>query len=269
MGEHPIGGSMNELLFHSRMFLDITITAFIIYQIYRLIAHTRTIPVVLGIFLLFGLYGVSRLIPLKTVQFIFETLSNYLIIGVLIVLQPELRRLFYRIGQTNILKNLFPRTSLPLEIFLAAVVELAETKTGALFVLVNKIGLNQIVEGGIVLNAQISRELLLAIFYEENPLHDGAVVIDGSTVLSAASYLPLSDSPQLKKTHGARHRSGLGISEESDALSVIVSEEKGKISVCYNGILHSHVDTVTLKSILLAYNNNRLSEEMDIIFKIG
>lgn len=258
---------MDELIFHVRIFLDIVITTFIIYQIYRLIAHTRTIPIVMGFVILLMLYGASRVVPLKTVQFIFEALSNYLIIAILIILQPELRRLFYRIGESNYFKNVLPQSSLPIETFFSAVTELAETKTGALFVLTNKIGLNQIIEGGIVLNAQLSRELLMSIFYEENPLHDGAVIIDGEMVLSAASYLPLSDSPQLKKTHGARHRSGLGITEESDAMSVIVSEEKGKISVCYSGILYPNLDTVIFKSILQAYNNNRLSDELEILFK--
>lgn len=258
---------MDEFIFYLRIFLDISLTSFIIYQIYRLIAHTRTIPIVMGFIILLFVYGISRLIPLRTVQFIFEALSNYLIIGVLIILQPELRRLFYRIGESNYFRNIIPHSSLPIELFFSTIIELAENKTGALFVLTNTVGLNQIIEGGIVLNAQLSRELLLSIFYEENPLHDGAVIIKGETVLSAASYLPLSDSPQLKKTHGARHRSGLGITEESDAMSVIVSEEKGKISVCYNGILYPNVDSVMFKSILQAYNNNRLSDELEILFK--
>lgn len=250
------------------IFIDIILVAFLIYQGYRILSRSRAVPVLFGFTIFLAFFWVSQRLHLDTLSWIFENVSTYLIIAVIVVLQPELRRIFYRMGEGRLFKGLFANiTTVPVEDISQALMQLATEKTGAIIILVNKVGLNPLIEGGIQLHANLSRELLLSIFYDKNPLHDGAVVIEGRSILAAATYLPLSSSPQLKRTHGARHRAGLGIAEESDALSLIVSEEKGKISVAYLGELKENIDGVVLKSILVAFNNNKLAEEWGIVFK--
>jgi len=244
-----------------RNIIDIFLVFIFIYYIYKLIRHTRATPVIMGMTILFVISIVSKFLKLETVTWIFEGFSAYVLIAIIVILQPELRRLFYRLGETRLYRLLFQTRNVPIEEILQACQQMMEDKTGALMVIVNHIGLRHLAEGGIPLQANLTRELLISIFYGENPLHDGAVIIEGSQVISAATYLPLSTSNQLKKTHGARHRAGLGISEESDALSIVVSEEKKKISLCYMGEIRENVDPVKLKSLLTAFNNDRLNNE--------
>ncbi len=249
------------LLTDGRAWVDIALVAFLLYQVYRLVAQSRAVPILIGLLLFILLSPVSRFLRLETLGYIFEIFSNFLVIAVIVTLQPELRRMFYQLGQAGWVRSFMTGYQIPVEEISTAVQTFAEQKTGALLVLVNKTGLKQLSESGIPLHARLSRELLLAIFYEKNPLHDGAVIIEGMTVASAATYLPLSSSTQLKRTHGARHRAGLGITEESDALSIIVSETTGHISCCFLGEMRENVDVNTLKSFLTAFNGNRLNEE--------
>lgn len=247
--------------------IDILLVTVLAYQAYRLLRHSRATPVLIGMAILFIISLFSRLVQLETVTWLFESVSSYILITVIVILQPELRRMFYQIGQARWYRLLFKAQEIPVDEILQASHQLAEEKTGALIVVVNQIGLRHISEGGIMLQGKVSRELLLSIFYGKNPLHDGAVILEGSQLISAATYLPLSSSTKLKKTHGARHRAGLGISEESDALAIIVSEEKGKISLCYMNDLQENIDTIKLKSLLTAFNNDRLDEEWASFFK--
>lgn len=256
------------LQFGIKDMFDILIVTILIYQVYRLLSRTRAIPVLIGLTLIFVLSIISRFFALHTVGWLFDVLSNFLIIAMIVALQPELRRLFYNLGQIGWIRSLVSVNQLPVDDILSAVTQMGEDKTGALLVIVNKIGLRQLVEGGIVLQAKISRELLMSIFFEKNPLHDGAVIIQGGNIVSAACYLPLSSSDQLKRTHGARHRAGLGISEESDALSIIVSEEKGWISVAFMGELREKLDGQALKNLLYAFNANRLEDEWENLFQV-
>ncbi|MES0488586.1 MAG: diadenylate cyclase CdaA [Leptospirales bacterium] len=246
--------------------IDILLVAFITYQIIRLLRHTRATPVFIGLALLLTVSVISRILQLETVNWIFESISGYILIAMIVILQPELRRIFYTIGQTRWYRLLFQTREVPVDEIYQAGMQLSEVKTGALFVLVNKIGLKHISEGGIAIDAKLTKELLVSIFYGQNPLHDGAIIIEGNQILSAATYLPLSNSDQLKKTHGARHRAGLGISEESDCLALVVSEEKGWITACYLGEMKEKVDHVKLKSLLMAFNSDRLSEEWNTLF---
>lgn len=249
-----------------RNLIDIFLVALFIYYIYKLIRHTRATPVIIGMAILFVVSLFSRLLGLETVTWIFEGFSAYVLIAIIVILQPELRRLFYRLGETRLYRLLFQTRNIPIDEIFQASLQMMEEKTGALMVIVNHIGLRHLSEGGIALQANLSRELLLSIFYGENPLHDGAVLIEGQQIISAATYLPLSSSSRLKKTHGARHRAGLGISEESDALSLVVSEEKKQISLCYMGEIRENVDPIKLKSLLTAFNNDKLTEEWQSIF---
>lgn len=249
-----------------RDIIDILLVSVFIYNIYKLIRHTRATPVIIGMTILFIISLISRLLKLETVTWIFEGFSAYVLIAIIVILQPELRRLFYRLGETRLYRLLFQTRNVPIEEIQQACQQMMDEKTGALMVIVNHIGLRHLAEGGILLHANLTKELLISIFYGENPLHDGAVVIEGQQVISAATYLPLSTSNQLKKTHGARHRAALGISEESDALAIVVSEEKKKISLCYMGEIRENVDPIKLKSLLTAFNNDRLNNEWQATF---
>jgi len=247
--------------------IDIFLVFLFIYYIYKLIRHTRATPVIIGMTILFVVSIFSRLLKLETVTWIFEGFSAYVLIAIIVILQPELRRLFYRLGETRLYRLLFQRRDVPVEEIIQASQQMMEEKTGSLMVIVNHIGLRHLAEGGILLQANLTRELLISIFYKDNPLHDGAVIIEGSQIVSAATYLPLSTSSRLKKTHGSRHRAALGISEESDALCIVVSEQRRKISICYMGEIRENVDPIKIKSLLAAFNNDRLNTEWKTQFE--
>ena len=209
--------------------LDILIIAILIYYAYQWLKDTRAVPVVIGLMILTGISILARLFQLETLEWLFDALSAYMIIAIIVTLQPEMRRIFYRIGKIGWLNYFFQaRRNININPIIKAVSQMKKEKIGALIILLNQIDLNQLKEGGIELDAKISKELLVSIFYGENPLHDGAILIENDKILYVATYLPMSTSPQLKKTHGARHRAALGIAEESDALAIIVSEEKKK-----------------------------------------
>ena len=247
--------------------LDILIVAGILYYIYVLLRRTRGVPVLIGLGILLGIALIAQISNLETLGWLFEMLSNYFVIAILIILQPEMRRLFYRVGEGSWFRNFYTAPKVNTEEIVQAVSHLFGEKTGALIVIINKIDLEQVLEGGVAIHAKLSKELLLSIFYKKNPLHDGAICISGDMIVSAATYLPLSNSNQLKKTHGARHRAGLGISEDSDALAIIVSEEKNRISAAFSGHLVENIELNTLRSLLLAFNDNILKEKWNFIFK--
>ncbi len=250
-----------------RAALDILLVSYLVYQILRLLIRTRAVPIIVGIVIIVSMSLSANWLKLHTVSLLFDKLFLPIVIAMIISLQPELRRMFYSMGQTRLFKRLLQVQTVPTEEILQACLTLSDDKTGALIVLEKNVGLRQIVEGGIAIQSKISRELLTAVFYKGNPLHDGAVVISGNLILAAACYLPLSNSQILKRTHGARHRAALGVTEESDALAIVVSEEKkGHIAVCFGGDLQSNIDSIQLKSILMAFNSNRLEEEWALLF---
>lgn len=249
--------------------IDISLVAYLIYNVIKLLRNSRAIPVLLGLILVFFLSIIAKLLQLRSLDSILSIfISTYLAFTIIIILQPELRRIFYILGQTGWTRSFYASDQLPVEEVFQACLALSEEKTGALIVMVRNVGMNQIVEGGIELNAVTSKELLQTIFYLGNPLHDGAVIIERGQIISAATYLPLSSSSKLKRTHGARHRAGLGISEQADCLSIVISEEKkGKISVCFHGDLKENIETSQLKSILMSLSKSRLDDEWSLLFR--
>lgn len=246
--------------------IDIAVVAFILFQIYKLLRKTRAMRILSGLTFLIIFYFFARLFQLETIVWLFEAFSGYVLIVVIVILQPELRRVVYKFGDSAWYRRLMVTRAVPSEEIVMALYQMAEEKIGALIILVNKNSLREHVDGGIVINGRVSSELLISIFYDKNPLHDGAVIIEGGDISLAAGYLPLSTSSQLKRTHGARHRAGLGISEESDALVLIVSEEKGKVSVAFQGILKENIDAGKLRTLLLEFNNSHLVEGWASVF---
>ena len=247
--------------------LDVLIVASIMYYFYRLLRHTRAVPVLIGLLILFIFAWSVRISHLETITWLFEVFSSYFIIGILITLQPEMRRFFYRIGEAGWIRQFYHVPKINTGEIILAVGTMCEDGLGALIVILNKTGLEQMTEVGVPLKAQLTKELLTTIFYDKSPLHDGAVIIKGEQIISASTYLPLSHSSRIKKSHGARHRAGLGISEESDALVIIVSEEKKRISIAFSGKLEENIGIETLQLLLDTFNNNELNEKWASIFR--
>jgi diadenylate cyclase len=247
--------------FSLRDIFDIVLVALVVYYGYRLVRQSRAVPILGGVALFLVLTFVSHRSQLETLSWLFDSISGYFVIGILVVLQPELRRLFYQIGQARWYRTFIQVQQIPVDEITAACKQMSDIKCGALMAIVNKVGLKQYSESGVQVGARISRELLAAIFYGKNPLHDGAVVIEGQNILAAACYLPMSTSREVKRSYGARHRAALGLSEDSDGLIIVVSETTGKISLALLGEMKENIDQARLRKILIAFNQNNLVEE--------
>jgi diadenylate cyclase len=214
--------------------LDILLLAFLIYRTYRILVQTRAIQLIKGALFMGLVYLAAFLLRLATVRWVLNLLVPGLVIGMAIIFQPELRRIFTRLGQGDWLR-LRPRArTRRLEAVLNAMEILATKRCGALIVFSRNIGLSTIVETGTRLNAELSSSLLLNLFAPNTPLHDGAVVIQEDRVVAAGCFLPLSEQPDVRRPSGARHRAALGLAEETDALILVVSEETGSLSLAYN-----------------------------------
>ncbi len=200
--------------------------------------------------LLVGIYFVADLLQLFRIRMLMDKVVDYLFIGVLVVFQPELRRGLSRLGQNRLFLRLLARREDLVPRMVATVFRLARGKTGALMAIERGVGLRNYIERGIMLDALFTPELIDSIFYPGNPLHDGALVLRGSRVVAAGCLFPLTENPDISKRLGTRHRAGIGLSEETDALVIIVSEETGKVSVAMKGELHQDLSRDQLERIL-------------------
>ncbi len=216
--------------------VDIILVAVIIYQFLMMIRGRRAVPILIGLGILGGVYGVAVIAQLELLRTALAALAPYTAFALIVMFQSELRRILARIGRTQfrIFGNQLQRREVTQDI-LMAVTKMASEKTGALIVIARDVGLRTFIESGVPLDAAISRDLLLAIFEPGAALHDGAIIIQGDRIAAAACFLPLSMNPHLMKELGTRHRAAIGITEEADCLSIIVSEETGKISVAAFG----------------------------------
>jgi diadenylate cyclase len=211
--------------------IDILVVAFLIYQFLLIIRGRRAAHVLVGLCILAAIYGVALWAKLEVLRTILATLAPFTAIALIVMFQTELRRMLARLGRRPFLGiSQLERREVSQEILLA-ISHLAQKKIGALIVVERKIGLRTFVESGVNLDAAISRDLLCAIFHPGGALHDGAVIIQGDRIASAACFLPLTTNPLLITELGTRHRAALGITEESDCFSVVVSEETGRISI--------------------------------------
>lgn len=246
--------------FSPRDLLDILLVTLVIYYGYRLVRQSRAIPILGGVAIFLILTFISHRAQLETLSWLFDSISAYFVIGILVVLQPELRRLFYQIGQARWYRTLIQVQQVPVDEIASAVRQLSENKFGALIAIVNKVGLKQYSESGVQISGRVTRELLNSIFFGKNPLHDGAVIIEGQNIVAAACYLPMSTSNDIKRSYGARHRAALGLSEDSDALVIVVSETNGRIALAFLGEIKENIDQARLRKLLIAFNQNRLTE---------
>lgn len=220
--------------------VDILAVGFVIYQLLTIVRGTRAAHILGGIITVVGVYIVSGWLALDALRSILSYLVPYAAIATVILFQSEIRRTLARIGRKNWTGRGFKRPESTEEILLA-LAALAQQKTGALIVLERDIGLRTFVESGVKLNADISRDLLLSIFQPSAALHDGAVIIQKEKISAGACFLPLSTNPAIASRFGTRHRAAIGITEETDCLSLVVSEESGGISVAAFGELRSQL----------------------------
>mgnify|MGYP001000219325 FL=1 len=223
-----------RLWLHPQHVLEIIILAVLIYYTLLFIRGTRTVAVLRGALLLALLFGIAKLFQFDTINLLYRTLAQFVVFSFIVMFAPELRRALMTIGRQGFVRRVMGSRSLA-EPIREAVRILANTQTGALIALERTVGLRTFVHTGVSLDAEISAPALVSVFYPKNPLHDGGVIIENGRLAAAACIFPLSSSP-LSRMMGTRHRAALGMSEESDALVICISEETGKISLFENGV---------------------------------
>jgi uncharacterized protein (TIGR00159 family) len=231
--------------------LDILGVSLFVYGVLYFLRITKGIQILKGLILLALIWALSSLLDLKTVSTIFEKLWTVGLFSLVVIFQPEIRKALSRLGQATKLTSSKPLEERVVERIVRACAFMSERQIGALIVIERNQDLEPLLEGCVTIDAVVSVELLITLFDPLTPLHDGAVVIGGDRIVYASCVLPLSKSSEIPKKYGTRHRAGLGISEESDAIAVIVSEETGEISVAVGGKFHRNLDQELLKSLLL------------------
>ena len=247
--------------------LDITIVLFLIYKAFGLLKGTRAWQLLKGIVILIIITFLSGYFKLTILNYILTSVMSYGVIMLIIVFQPELRRALEQLGTTNKLsrflgmdKDLNAKKKENIYKIAIAAVELAKQKKGALIVIERDIKIQDIISTGIIMNSEISPQLLVNIFEPNTPLHDGAVVISDNKIAAASCMLPLADDKDIARELGTRHRAAIGISKESDALVVVISEETGRMSIAKDGTLIADVREDVLKKILI---KNVISETIN------
>ena len=227
-----------------RPVLDVAILAFLLYKGYELLERTQALPLIKGAGFLAVVYGIAFLFNLTTLRWVLTMIAPGLIIAVAIVFQPELRKIFMRLGQTEFFRpDNKPRIG-QLDAVITAAEFLSQRRRGMLVVFPRKINLKNIIETGTRLNAEISSSLIVTIYEYDGPLHDGAMVIQHGKITAAGCFLPLSERQDIRKNFGTRHRASLGMAEHSDAVILIVSEESGAVSLAYDARLYYDLSSV-------------------------
>lgn len=228
--------------------LDIFIVAFLIYRVLVFIKGTRAVQMAAGLGLIVVFFYFSRWAQLETVSWLLTNVLPYFVFAIIVIFQHEIRRALAHFGQTPLFGGFssINRNEFYDEIILA-VTTLASNQTGALIVIERDIGLKTYIESGIALDAALSYDLLVTVFNPSVPLHDGAVVVQNGRIAAAACFLPLTVKPRLSKELGTRHRAAIGVTEETDAVAIIVSEETAAISFAHDGEMERYLDPDTLR----------------------
>jgi diadenylate cyclase len=232
--------------------LDILIVAILIYEFLKLIRGTRAVQMALGSMLIVALFYFSQLAPLQTVNWLIRNLLVYVAFAAIVIFQSDIRRALARLGQAQFFRY-FNRQEAATEVIeevVVAATTLAAQRVGAIIAIERDIGLRNYIESGIPLDANLTHDLLVTIFQHDSPLHDGAVIIQESRIAAAACFLPLTVNPRISRELGTRHRAAIGLTEESDAVAVIVSEESGSISLALDGRLERRLTPDQLRERL-------------------
>lgn len=230
-------------------FIDVLIVAYVFYRLLLLIQRTRAVRMAVGLVLLAGFWYAAQRLGLTTVDWLLRNAFAYIVFAIIVLFQNEIRRMLTTLGRTPFFRSLARRNRRqdPIDDIVTAATALASKRRGAIIVLERDMGLRNYIEGGIVLDAAVSYDLLVSVFHPETPLHDGAVIIQRGRIAAASCFLPLTLNPRLSRELGSRHRAAIGVTEETDAVAVVVSEETGTISVVVDGRITRKLDAATLK----------------------
>ena len=255
--------------------VEILIISFLVYEIMTWIKNTKAWFLMKGILVIMVFIFFAIVFQMNTILWIVENVISIAVIAVVVILQPELRRALEEIGRKNFITNIVPFEKTVFERFsdktvndiVKACFEMGKVKTGALIVVEQNVMLTEYERTGIEVDGLVSSQLLINIFEHNTPLHDGAVIVRGNRIVSATCYLPLSDNLQISKELGTRHRAGIGISEVTDALTIIVSEETGHVSATYEGKLYQNLDANGLKEKLQLVQNKETEDKKHRLWK--
>ena len=248
--------------------LEIALISFFIYQFMVWIKFTRAYTLLKGILIVLLFILFAYVLKMNTILWIIKNFSTILLTSVVVIFQPELRKMLEQLGQKKFMASIFPLdagkevqerfTDKTINELVKACFDMGEARTGALIVIEQNIRLSEYERTGINVDAVLTSQLLINIFEHNTPLHDGAVLVRGNRIVAATCYLPLSDNMELSKQLGTRHRAGVGISEVSDSLTIIVSEETGQVSMAQNGQLSRGLTSAELRSALIKAQNKKV-----------
>jgi diadenylate cyclase len=232
--------------------LDIGIVSVLIYELLLLIRGTRAMQMALSGGFLIGLFFLSQWLDLETVNWVIRNMATYVVFAIIVLFQADIRRALAHFGRARLFTYFDPPSSddETLEELIVATTTLAARRIGAIIVIERQIGLRNYIEGGIPLDATVTYDLLASIFHTASPLHDGAAIVQGDRIAAAACFLPLSVNPRVSRELGTRHRAAIGITEENDAVAIVVSEETGSISLAIGGTLERALSPEALRARL-------------------
>ena len=255
--------------------LDLAIVTYILYKFVVYAKKSRMWQLLKGILFILIITAISEALQLKILNFILTAFMPYGVIALIVIFAPELRRMLEQLGTNKLTryfgidKDLETKTKEDVYKVVIATTELAKTKSGGLIVIERDIKINDIIDSGVKIDSEVSPQLIVNLFTPNTPLHDGAVIVSNNKIAAAACILPLADDKDIAKEIGTRHRAGIGISKESDAIAIIVSEETGKISVAIDGKLIADVKEEALRNILIKHViNKRFTRESQKIRRL-
>ena len=255
--------------------LDLAIVTYILYKFVVYAKKSRMWQLLKGILFILIITAISEALQLKILNFILTAFMPYGVIALIVIFAPELRRMLEQLGTNKLTryfgidKDLETKTKEDVYKVVIATTELAKTETGGLIVIERDIKINDIIDSGVKIDSEVSPQLIVNLFTPNTPLHDGAVIVSNNKIAAAACILPLADDKDIAKEIGTRHRAGIGISKESDAIAIIVSEETGKISVAIDGKLIADVKEEALRNILIKHViNKRFTRESQKIRRL-
>jgi diadenylate cyclase len=235
--------------------IDITIVSIVVYEVLKLIRGTHAVQMAMGIAVLVGMFYLSRGLQLETLNWLIRNVVGYLVFAAIVLMQADIRRALVHMGRAPFFR-LFRRLDRPasdedtIEELVVALRNLAQKRVGAIVVVERSIGLRNYIESGIPLDAKLTYDLVVSIFQETSPLHDGAVIVQGDRIAAAACFLPLTVNPRLSRELGSRHRAAIGVTEENDSVAMVVSEETGVISLVINGGIERSIEPDVLRTRL-------------------
>ena len=251
--------------------IEILFIAFFIYQIIKWVKNTRAYTLIKGIGIIALIFIMAAIFQMNTILWLGEKFISVAFVAVVVVFQPELRNALEHLGRNNILTKLVPQvfkraeaerlSDKTVNALVNACFDMGEVKTGALIVISREVSLEEYIRTGIRIDSVVSKQLIINIFEKNTPLHDGAVIIENDRIVAATCYLPLSTNTLISKELGTRHRAALGISEVSDSLTIIVSEETGHVSVAYGDRIERALTEEKLREILVTFQKPEVSEE--------